>query len=90
MEQWQGFAQCEARVQHWWTAQYYQNVRQPADLATSLRPLALRLPWKTLLMPSCAVTPECDRAMCRVDIAFSFPSCNYYAAHKHSFPHIHL
>ena len=36
----------------------FQNVGPPADLATSLRPLALRLPRKTPLMPSRAATTE--------------------------------
>ena len=46
-----------------------QNVGPPADLATSLRPLALRLPRKTPLMPSRAATAERDGVMRRVDVA---------------------
>ena len=42
-----------------------QNVGLPADLTTSLRPLALRLPWKTLLMLSRAATAERDGVMRR-------------------------
>ena len=45
-----------------------QNVGPPADLAMSLRPLVLRLPWKTLLMPSCATTAERDGVMRHVDV----------------------
>ena len=44
-----------------------QNVGPPADLAMSLRPLVLRLPWKMPLMPSCAATAECDGVMHRID-----------------------
>ena len=66
-----------------------QNVGPTADLATSLdRPLALRLPQKTPLIPSCAATAEHDWVMRRIDVASPFPSCNYYAARKHSVPHI--
>ena len=64
-----------------------QNVGPPADLATSLRPLALRLPRKTPLMPSRAATAE-RGVMRRVDVASLLPSCNYYAARKHSVPHL--
>ena len=52
-----------------------------SDLATSLRPLALRLPRKTPLMPSRAAIAECDGMMRRVDVASPLPeSCKYYEA----------
>ena len=66
---------------------FWQNVGPPADLATSLRPLALRLPRKTPLMPSRAATTE-RGVMRRVDVASLLPSCNYYAARKHFIPHL--
>jgi hypothetical protein len=56
-------------------------------LVTGLRPLALRLPRKTPLMPSRAATAERDGVMRRIDIVSPSPSCNYYTAHKHSVPH---
>ena len=51
-----------------------QNGGPPADLATSHRPLALRLLWKTPLMPSRAATAEHDGVMHRVDVASPFPN----------------
>ena len=79
-------------VTRWYTT-WVVGVSASSAWSPLLRPLALRHPWKTPLMPSRAATAKHDRVMRHVLsclVASLLPSCNDYAARKHSVPHLYV